>query len=701
MEKEDFKLLFLEESFELLAESGSVLLDFERDPQNIDIINKLFRIVHTIKGSAASMAYDNATELTHELENLLDVYRNRRGVPTKDSIDCIFNCLDMLTRIIEKIDECDSDDFDVTECKTELRKWAEQRSENPQITDNRIENTTDNQINGFLKEEEEKLVRERVGVENVFHVELSFDKGDLKSARCFLVSTRLSAQGEILCSYPDADDDDALDVMNAFHLILATGSEKADIETNVLELGVERVVINDVTEASLKKLVDKRRFQNEEPESRFSRHRANGKLKKSEEVETSDSSKIKSARTIRVDVQRLDDIMALFGELVINMTQLKEVKKSLIDIEETLIETEGTGQALQKTRDLKSEYEKIILQSGRISNELQEKVMKVRMMPVETVFSRYQRTVRELSAKLGKIVELEIEGQDTELEKTVLEAIADPLTHIVRNCVSHGIENPEIRETLGKDRKGVLRLSAKYEGNSAIIEISDDGRGISPGKLRQSAVQKGILSKEEADRMDDREALNLIFRPNFSTAAEVSDVSGRGVGMDVVAKTLESLNAMIDIRTFEDEGTTFILSFPLSLSIIQALLIEAAGQVFAIPMSNIREVLKIPQGDLRNVDGKDVVMLRNNILSLVYAKDILDIEADEKDDKYLFIVVVGWGHRWIGIVVDALKGRQELVVKSLDEYFSDSSLIESASVLVDGSVALILSPKNIIESIAN
>lgn len=699
MNQDGYKALFLEEAFELLAESGSVLLDFEREPNNVDIINKLFRVVHTIKGAAASMGYQKTAELTHEMENLLDVYRNMRSEPCRESIDCVLNCIDTLTQMIEKIDADDNDDIDISSCSSELRKWssadsAEKNSECP-----KSKKISNKNIVASISASQMKQINSRMMSENVFNISISLEENDIKSARCFLITSRLENDGDIVLTYPDIDDDNELENSQTFQVIYATALDKSEVELILLNLGIVTCETVLCTHDMFEKInpVISNNVELKDPEKNigYVESQNNGK---DLEQSSQDVSRGRISKSIRVDVQKLDDIMALFGELVINRTQLKGVIKSIAVIEEMLVGVEGAEKSLLKVRVLKSDYERMLQQSGRISGDLQEKVMKVRMMPVETVFSRFHRMTRELCGKLGKLVSLEITGEETELDKTVIEAIVDPLTHIIRNCISHGIESPDERQSMGKDRTGTINLSAKYEGNNAIIEITDDGRGINVEKIKRAAVNKGVITSEEANAMDHKSAINLIFRPSLSTTEEVNDVSGRGVGMDVVARALEDLNAMIDIQTTENEGTTFTLSFPLSLSIIQALMIESDGQVFALPMSNIHEVVKTDADNLKIVDGKNVIVLRGNVLPLVDINEVLKLNVKVEKSKEIFVVVVGWVHKKIGVIVDALRGRQELVVKSLDEYFNDSNMVEGASVLVDGTVALILSPKGIMES---
>lgn len=381
------------------------------------------------------------------------------------------------------------------------------------------------------------------------------------------------------------------------------------------------------------------------------------------------------AQTIRVSVERLDDLMNLVGELVIDQTRIHQVART---------------QRRRFQDDTVGELGHIADHLSRIIGDLQESVMKARMLPIEQLMGRFPRMIRDLSRDLGKELELVMEGQDTELDRTLIEEIADPLIHLIRNAVDHGLERPEIREQAGKPRQGLLRIRAAHEDNQVVICVEDDGAGIDPVKMRSSSVKKGILSQEEADALGDREAIDLIFRPGFSTAQQVSDVSGRGVGMDIVASHIERLNGMIDIESTLGRGTTFKIKLPLTLAIIVGLLVKCGGQTLIIPMSNIAEIVRIPASEIRSVRGQPVVLIRNQAIPVMDIRDKFGGSQAAGEQKHIPLVIIGSAEKRLALTVDELIGNQEVVIKSLGSYIGKVDGIAGATILGDGNVALIL-----------
>ncbi|WP_420869684.1 chemotaxis protein CheW [Cohnella ginsengisoli] len=381
------------------------------------------------------------------------------------------------------------------------------------------------------------------------------------------------------------------------------------------------------------------------------------------------------AQTIRVSVERLDDLMNLVGELVIDQTRIQQVART---------------QRRRFQDDSVGELGHIADHLSRIIGDLQESVMKARMLPIEQLMGRFPRMIRDLSRDLGKELELVMEGQDTELDRTLIEEIADPLIHLIRNAVDHGLELPEVRERAGKPRQGILRIKAAHEDNQVVIYVEDDGAGIDPAKMRSSAVAKGIITQEEADALGDREAIDLIFRPGFSTAQRVSDVSGRGVGMDIVASHLEKLNGMIDIRSELGRGTTFKIKLPLTLAIIVGLLVKCNGQTLIIPMNNIAEIVRVPAEEIRSVRGQPVVLIRNQVIPVADIRDRFGVAGANDSRKQIPLVIIGSAEKRLALTVDELIGNQEIVIKSLGSYIGKVEGIAGATILGDGSVALIL-----------
>ncbi|MFW6325030.1 MAG: chemotaxis protein CheA, partial [Desulfovibrionales bacterium] len=389
----------------------------------------------------------------------------------------------------------------------------------------------------------------------------------------------------------------------------------------------------------------------------------------------------KSASTIRVDHAKLDHLMNLIGELIINRNRF------------TLLARELEGD--DGLQEIAQQLTETTYSMARISDDLQDTIMKVRMVPVKTVFSRFPRLVRDLSRKSGKDVELVTEGEETELDKSVVEEIGDPLVHLIRNSVDHGIENEEQRASAGKVKTGRVWLRASHKGNSVVIEVEDDGKGIDPEKMRKKAVEKGIMTEEDARALDDQQAVELIFAPGFSTSEKITDISGRGVGMDVVRNNIKNLNGGVSVQSVPGQGSKFILSLPLTLAIIDALMVEVSGEIFAIPLDAVSETTKIESSRLTEVNNRKAVTLRGDVLGIVELSEILGIEANANDRDLISMVIVSVNERRLGLIVDRLLERQEIVIKSLGEYLGDLHGISGATIMGDGSVILILDPNEI------
>ncbi len=685
--------VFLDESAEHLQRLNELLLVLEKDPGDITSLNEVFRIAHTLKGMSATMGFDSIAELTHEMEDLLDKFRKGEMVPTPEVVDVLFECLDSLEAMIEEVSNTGKCTLDVSSIvaklkdlsgegkreKVELHRETKREEVSPIVT------TVDVPVE--FNEYDKEVIKEafQKGY-SVYKVKVTLDEGCLlKAARAYIVFHELGKMGEIIKSIPPAEEIEEEKFGNEFTLVYLTKENEDVIRSKIESISeIKGVVIAQAvpSELGLKEkdlVVELERLKEEVPvELKQVEVKATVEAAEAEVAATGLTAdreralkqKIKGMKTIRVDIDRLDDLMNLVGELVINKTRLVQIGSvyKLTELDETLA------------------------QIGRITTELQAVVMKLRMVPIEHVFNRFPRMVRDLARDEGKEVEFVIEGKETELDRTVIDEIGDPLVHLLRNAIDHGIEPPEEREKLGKHRKGLLKLSARHEGNYVVIEVQDDGRGMDIDKIKRKAVEKGIATPEELERMSESEILMLTTLPGFSTSDRVTEVSGRGVGLDVVKSKVEALNGVLEIQTEKGKGTKVTVKLPLTLAIIQALLTKVGEEIYAIPLANIDETLSITPQDIKLVRNQEVILLRGSVLPLVKLQEILDVpvvSSGNGGEEYA-VVVARVGERRAGLVVDSLIGQQEIVIKSLGKLLKGIRGISGATILGDGRVALIL-----------
>jgi len=512
---------------------------------------------------------------------------------------------------------------------------------------------------------------------NIYKVRVNFAPNTLmKSVRAVLVNQRLEQVGTVFKIVPSIEE---LETATAeyFHVLLATAESPQDVRADVLE--ISEIAEVTITHYSLSEQLGQQPVKSasapvEELKTPVSSANGTTKETKQDTVKSQDNASNHQVHTIRVDTARMDNLINLAGELVITRTRLVKIGQDL--------------KAQYPSDPLVNNLNETNVYLGRLMSDLQESVMRLRMVPIGTVFSRYPRLVRDFCRKTGKKIDLVIRGEETELDKTVIELIGDPLTHIIRNSVDHGIEAPEDRIALGKPEVGTITLDAYHEGNHISIVISDDGAGLDLDKIYNKALAKGLIS--DKGEMSERDIANLIFLPGFSTADQVTDISGRGVGMDVVRKTLNDLGGLIDIKTKRGEGTSFIIRLPLTLAIIQALLVEVRDEVYAIPLSSVVETLLIKKKEIRTVGKLPMVQVRGNTLPLISLREKFDIPEDNGASEEVYVVVVGLGERTIGLIVDELQGQQEIVIKSLGDFLTNQHGIAGATILGDGKVTLIL-----------
>lgn len=644
--------MFLSEAEEQLHLMEQEILNLEQNGPSDGTIQSLFRAAHTLKGSSAAMGFEAMKQLTHEMESVLEQARNHQVSVTDAMTNLLFACLDGLRRLKEDFENGAEGGTDISGLVHELKRFGDP-SRNRRSGSHGVASPLPQLANEAMRKA--RSASEQGLALYDIHIVLAPDC-PMKSARGLIIQHQLDAWGDVLHTHPsleEAREDDA-DLLAGIQYLIASSAEATRISESLRQM----MDVSDVTIHSyLPPAADNK------PETAV----VGGEGKRADRAKS---------QTVRVDVERLEMLMNLVGELVIDQTRISQVGRTL----------HQRYAADESVADL----EQISDHVTRVIGELQESVMKVRMLPLERLFHRFPRMVRDLSRSLDKDVELVIEGAETELDRTVIEEIGDPLVHLLRNAVDHGLEPPEDRRRLGKPARGLLRIAAAHSDNQVTITVQDDGRGIDPAKMKDSALRKGFITEEEHVRVTDQEAIYYIFEPGFSTASTVSDVSGRGVGMDIVRNHIEKLNGVIDIDTKLGEGTRFIIKLPLTLAIITGLLARLGGSTFILPMSSVVEIVRMPLEAVQTIKGESVVVIRGKVLPVVDLHSHLQVSRHPKDRGYVPVVIVGSAERSIAFVVDELLGNQEIVVKTLGSYVGKVEGIAGATILGDGRVALIL-----------
>ncbi len=661
MDTNQYMEMFLEESREHLQSLNDGLLQLENTPEDLSIINEIFRNAHTLKGMSATMGYNRIAELTHEMENVLDLLRKEQLKMDETIVDILFKCVDSLEQMIESVGNGESEDIvDVTELVSQLNAIS---SGNVPKTSAPVPSPTAPPADSgtIALTDTDRLVIDQAKQTGLQALEIKVTLSDtclLKSARAYMVMNALDELGEVEKSVPSAEDLEQEKFDHSFEVILLTDAEEKNVEDALMS-------ISEITKVEIVTVPDKAK----EAKTAAPTATSAAKPVAAKKAAPAHEKKIHTGQSVRVDIDKLDTLMNLMGELVINKVRLEQI---------------GTTHRL-------AELTETLEQMDRVTTDLQSVVMKVRMVPVGQVFNRFPRMVRDLAKELDKEINLTIEGEETELDRTVIDEIGDPLMHLLRNSLDHGVEHPQDREAKGKPRTGEVALIARHEGNNVVIMVTDDGKGIDADVIRKKAVEKGMISQEDADNMDDMDAVRLVFLPGFSTADKITDVSGRGVGMDVVRSKIESLGGHVDVETKIDEGSVFKIKLPLTLAIIQALLVKVQEEMYAIPLGSIDSTINITPDDIKTVQNKAVIVLRGQIIPIIRLGDVLNVpKSDKVDNEDIFVVIVHLGDRKAGIVVDNLIGQQEIVIKTLGKLLVGLKIISGATVLGDGRVALIL-----------
>ncbi len=638
---------FLIESFELIEQLDQDLVELESSPEDLDLLNRIFRVAHTVKGASSFLNFDILTHLTHHMEDVLNKARHGDLVIDADVMDVVLESIDLMKSLLTTIRDTSKDEgIEVEDCV--LRLTAITNGENPRTVD------------ALLPEEPTVTPEEEV---ETFEEEIAAMEADDEEA-----------------DYSNMSDDDVeAEIMRLLEERQAADKAKREAKIAAGEAVPQMPQVEEVQEEVVEEA------KKEEPVP-VSAPVPQTPVPAAPAASTAPQAEKKTApapatattveQTIRVDVKRLDHLMNLIGELVLGKNRLIKIND---DVEERY---EG--------EEFLEELNQVVSIVSLVTTDLQIAVMKTRMLPIGKVFNKFPRMIRDLSRELGKKIELELGGEDTELDKSIVEEIGDPLVHIIRNSCDHGVESIEKRVAAGKPETGIIGLKAYNEGNHIVIEITDDGAGMDPDFLRSKSVEKGVITEKEADMMSDKEAFALIFRPGFSTAAQVTNVSGRGVGMDVVKTNIEKLNGMIDIESELGRGTVMKLKIPLTLAIIQALLVGVQEEYYAIPLASVLETVRIGKEEIYTVENRSVMRLRNEVLSLVHIADIFEVEHVFDSSEHAYVVVLGLAESKIGLIVDTLVGQEEIVIKSMGEYLHGMDGIAGATIRGDGGVTLIV-----------
>ena len=678
MDVNQYLEIFLDETREHLESLNAQILKLEQEPEDADTINEIFRAAHSLKGMAGTMGYKRMQALTHDMENVFSEIRNGTMKVNSNLVDTLFQCLDALEEYTANIQEtADEGVNDNQQLIAQLNKYlksqgsaqpaAEKTPESQAaVPEGPIEKWLDIKVG-----ESERLVFSTAKAQgkNIYGITVCVQESCLlKAARAFLVYKAVEEKAEIIVCNPPANDieDERFDL--DFSLIVVADCELEEIlksARSVSEIekvvgapygfeAVETVEAKEIREAETKPVVAS------QPQTTPAK--ANNDKKP--------AGKPVVNRTVRVDIEKLDVLMNLVSELII-------AKNSLVSASNAEgVSGNGVNEHI--------EY----LES--VTTNLHESVMKVRMVPIESVVSKFPRMIRDLSKKLDKKLELYMSGEETELDRTVVDEIGDPLMHLLRNSADHGLESAEVRIQRGKPEVGSIFLDAYQDGNNVVIEVRDDGNGIDVEAVKNKAIEREVITAEQADNMSEKDIINLLFHAGFSTAKTISDVSGRGVGLDVVKSKIESLSGEVEVKSKLGEGSTWIIRLPLTLAIIQALMVTVGGEKYAISLGSIQTLEDIAPSDIKLVQNREVIHLRGSVIPIIRLSEELDIESCKAPDENMTVVIVKKGDKLAGLVIDELMGQQEIVIKSLGKYISKCKIISGATILGDGEVALIL-----------
>ncbi|MEW6770373.1 MAG: chemotaxis protein CheA [Bacillota bacterium] len=677
--------VFLDELEEKIQVLSDGFLQLEKEGSDPQVLQEIFRAAHTVKGSSGVMGYDRMSRLTHEMENLFDLMRQGRLKINEEMVDVLFEALDTLKALRDEVTG-QGGPVDIEGVIEKIRRFVaggeRRKAGRASSPDSGPENVPPQGILDLTEVEEEVICEAYIRGQHAYRIQVTVDSQcQMKSVRAFLVFQTLYECGEIIKALPPAEKLQEGEYDNTFEVILLTAEDIGRIRhllmtiSEIVSVEIEPVVLSDdrvqdlVAGDSAEEQSDKKQPM-EEPTGKT------GAPLQTREAEGPP----KQVKTVRIDVEKLDNLMNLVGELVIDRTRLDRLAEIF--------------KSRYGSDDLVEVLDEISNHLGQLTNGLQEQIMKARMLPVAQVFNRFPRMVRDLAHKLGKEIDFVIEGKETELDRNVIEVIGDPLIHLLRNAVDHGIEPPEERVAAGKPRTGTIRLKAFHEENHIVIFIEDDGRGIDVNKIRNRAVERGLVDAEMAERLTDREVLDFIFAPGFSLAEQVTDLSGRGVGMDVVRRQIGQINGFVELATALGKGTKLTIKLPLTLAIIRALMVQVDKQVYALPLVNVMETIRIFPAAVQKIRQSEVIIVRGQALPLVWLAEAFG--SQRKEAARVYVVIVGVGNQRLGVAVERLLGEQEVVIKSLGNYLGRIPGLSGATILGDGEVALIVDIRGLV-----
>jgi len=650
--------LFVEETKENLQNMNDALLVLEKDKENLSLINEIFRGAHTLKGMSGTMGFINMSNLTHEMENVLDEVRNGRVNLNGDIIDILFRCFDVLGEMVNYIATYGQENNEENnELIEELQKVI---AGNVTAEPNKVQVKKAVEFDEYVLNTVRKAKDEGL---NGYKIQVYISPDCvLKSARAFIVLNLLESSGNVVYSNPSMDDIEDEKFDNSLTIALITNLDKEVLLEKLYGISeIEKVVVNSID------------IEGSTYEEANNDKKITISPKSNNEAKAPKKDNAKVGKTVRVDIDRLDNLMNLVSELIIIKTRMED---------------------LSNNSDMK-EMEDTIEYLERVTTSLHDSVMKVRMVPLERIFNRFPRMVRDLSKELDKKVNFIMHGENTEVDRTVIDEIGDPLIHLIRNSMDHGIEKPEERLKLGKGEEGNLILKAYPDGNSVVIELSDDGRGIDFDKIREKAVEKGLYTTDDIEKLTIDDLKNILFEPGFSTSESINEISGRGVGLDVVKNKIESINGSVELETEMNKGTRFTIRIPLTLAIIEALLVKIADETYAIPINSINEIVLIDKNSIQNLHGQDIILYRGNTIPIIRLDRVMGLESDKSMDEYTAIVVRK-GEKQAALIVTSLVGQQEIVIKPLGKYLSNIKMFSGATILGNGNISLIINVNSLL-----
>lgn len=694
MDVSQYLEIFIDETNEHIQSLSDCIMELEKEPDNKDTVNEIFRAAHSLKGMAGTMGFKRMQHLTHDMENVFQEVRSDKVKVTSDLIDILFKCLDAIEGYLENVKNTSNEGTEDNEVLIkalndflDAAEGKEPETEAPKPEESKETPNADEHSAKYLEVEMTDQYRDDIKKaidegEKVYGITAFINKECLlKAARAFLVFKAVEDFGQIIIYSPSSQDieDEKFEFDFSFYLATSEGdlpkildavkavSEIDDAigENITLEMIAEKKEETPAAETKKEEVaVQTATTQQAAPAAKTTA--------KAPAAKNAQANKPVTSRTVRVDIEKLDDLMNQVSELII-------AKNSLVSIS-------SSDNSTTSEQSFREQIEYL----ERITTNLHESVMKVRMVPIESVVSKFPRMIRDLSRKLNKPMELIMTGEDTELDRTVVDQIGDPLQHLLRNSADHGLEPADVRRQRGKSETGSIRLNAYQEGNNVIIEVSDDGNGIDTEAVKNKAIERGVITPDQAETMSQKEIIDLLFMPSFSMAKQITDISGRGVGLDVVKSNIEALGGEVDVVTKLGEGSKFTVTLPLTLAIIQALMVEIRDEKYAIALGSIETIEYISVSEIKYVEAKEVINLRGIVVPIIRMDKVLEFEPNDEEPENLTVVIVRKGDKYAGLVVDTLVGQQEIVIKDLGKFIDSSKIISGATILGDGEVALIL-----------